>query len=58
MEICLYVQLEIDKCLVKSSAIGAISTPEVLSALETEPAQSEILAYFECDKGVYKLRYS
>ena len=43
MEICLEVQLGIDKCQIKSSAMGAISMTEVLSALETEPDETKIL---------------
>ena len=51
MEICLDVQLAIGQCLVKSSPIGDISISEVLSALETEPEDSKILAYFQGTKG-------
>ena len=46
MEICLEVRLGIDQCLLKSSAIGEIATPEVLSALGAEPGESKILGYF------------
>ena len=46
MEICLEVQLEIAQCLIPKSALGGVAIAEVLSALETEIAESEILAYF------------
>ena len=46
MEICLDVQLRIDRCLIPSSAIAEISISGVLNALDAEPEESKILAYF------------
>ena len=46
MGICLEVKLDIGRRLLKTNAIGEISISEVLSALETEPGESKILAYF------------
>ena len=51
MGIFLKVQPDIDQGLLKGSAIGDISISEVLSALETEPEDSKILAYFQGTKG-------
>ena len=58
MEICLEVKLEIDRGLIKSSAMREISISEVLSALDTEPGESKTQPYFYGTKGVYKLKYS
>ena len=46
MEICLEAQQEIDRGLISCSAIGGVSSSEVLTALESEPGESKILAYF------------
>ena len=46
MEICLEVQQEIDRGQIPRIAIGEISLSEVLSDLESEPAESKIQAYF------------
>ena len=46
MEICLEVQQEIDRGQIPRSAMGGVSISEVLNALESEPAESKILAYF------------
>ena len=46
MGICLEVKYEIEHGLIPKSALGEIAITEVLGALETEPAESKILAYF------------
>ena len=58
MEICLDVQLEIDRGQIKSSVAWAISISEVLNALATEPGESKILPCFYGTKGAYKPKYS
>ena len=46
MEICLAVQLEIERGPIKSSAVWEISMSEVLIAIAKEPDGSKILSYF------------
>ena len=50
MGIFLEVKLEIDIGIIPKSALW-VSIPEALSAIETEPGESKILAYFNLLKG-------
>ena len=52
MEICLDLQLEIDKCLIRDTPLEGISAPEILGDLEDEPDWSANLEYCYRSKRV------